>query len=52
MAPMDFLRLPLGIVSGFALFGELPDMWSVTGMVVVVSATLFIMLARERKRAA
>jgi drug/metabolite transporter (DMT)-like permease len=50
MAPMDFLRLPLGIVSGFALFGELPDLWSVTGMAIVVAATLFIMLARERKR--
>jgi len=50
MAPMDFLRLPLGIVSGFALFGELPDIWSVLGMAVVVSATLFIMLKRDRKR--
>jgi drug/metabolite transporter (DMT)-like permease len=51
IAPMDFLRLPLGIVSGFVLFGELPDLWSVAGMTIVVAATLFIMLARERKRA-
>lgn len=50
IAPMDFLRLPFGIVSGFLLFGELPDLWSVTGMATVVSATLFIMLARERRR--
>ena len=48
MAPLDFLRLPLGIVAGFTLFGELPDLWSVAGMAVVIAATLFIVLARER----
>ena len=50
MAPMDFCRLPLGILTGFVLFGELPDLWSTVGMAIVVAATLFIMLARAGRR--
>ncbi len=46
MAPMDFFRMPLGIVVGFLLFSELPDLWSVLGMAIVVGASLFIVLSR------
>jgi drug/metabolite transporter (DMT)-like permease len=48
MAPMDFCRLPLGILTGFVFFAELPDLLSVVGMVVVVGSTLYIVLARTR----
>ncbi len=46
MAPMDFTRLPLAILLGFVFFGELPDLLSVAGMVVIVGASLFILLSR------
>jgi drug/metabolite transporter (DMT)-like permease len=52
MAPMDFFRLPLGILTGFALFGEVPDLYSVAGMAIVVAASLFIVMARSAPRAA
>jgi drug/metabolite transporter (DMT)-like permease len=48
IAPMDFFRLPLGILAGFALFAELPELSSVAGMAIVVGASLFILLARTR----
>ncbi|HUA53165.1 MAG TPA: DMT family transporter [Candidatus Sulfotelmatobacter sp.] len=51
MAPMDFFRLPLGILVGFVLFGELPDAFSVLGMAIVVAASLFILMSRAAPRA-
>ena len=48
MAPMDYCRLPLGILTGFVLFAELPDALSVLGMVVVAVSTLYVVLARSR----
>jgi drug/metabolite transporter (DMT)-like permease len=51
MAPMDFFRLPLGILVGFVLFGELPDGFSTLGMVIVVAASLFILMSRTAPRA-
>jgi len=48
MAPMDFFRLPLSVLLGFALFTELPDLLAFAGMAVIVAASLFILLARTR----
>ena len=42
MAPMDFLRLPWSVAIGFVVFAELPDPWSLAGMVVVAVALLAI----------
>jgi len=50
MAPMDYCRLPLGILTGFVFFGELPDALSVLGMAVVVASTLYILTARSPAR--
>jgi drug/metabolite transporter (DMT)-like permease len=48
MAPMDFFRLPLAILLGFAVFAELPDLLALVGMAIIVAASLFILLARAR----
>ena len=51
MAPMDYCRLPFGILTGFVFFGELPDALSVLGMAIVVASTLYIVMARQAPRA-
>jgi drug/metabolite transporter (DMT)-like permease len=48
MAPMDFFRLPLAILLGFAVFAELPDLLGLVGMAIIVAASLFILLSRAR----
>jgi drug/metabolite transporter (DMT)-like permease len=51
MAPMDFFRLPLAILLGFAVFAELPDLLALAGMAIIVAASLYILLARSAKPA-
>jgi drug/metabolite transporter (DMT)-like permease len=52
MAPMDFFRLPLAVLLGFALFAELPDLPAFAGMAIIVAASLFILLSRAKPRVA
>ncbi len=42
MAPMDFLRLPWSVAIGLLVFAEVPDPWSVLGMLIVALALLAI----------
>ena len=50
VAPVDFCRLPIAAVMGYALFGELPDLATVAGAMVIIGATLYIGF-RERRLA-
>lgn len=56
-APFDFLRLPMAAVVGFVLFGELSDVWTWVGAVIIFAATTYIshretVLERQRRAAA
>ncbi|HEX5378662.1 MAG TPA: DMT family transporter [Phenylobacterium sp.] len=42
MAPVDYIRLVFSTVAGFALFHELPGVWTMAGAAVVVASTLLI----------
>jgi drug/metabolite transporter (DMT)-like permease len=42
VGPMDFLRMPLAVILGIALFAEIPDMWTVTGMVIIGLSSTYI----------
>lgn len=48
MAPLDFARLPMALLIGFAAFGEVPDTWSGLGMVVIAAASLYVVLGGAR----
>ncbi len=50
MAPMDFLRLPLSVAIGLAFFSEVPDLWSIVGMVVIGAASLAVVLSGRAPR--
>jgi drug/metabolite transporter (DMT)-like permease len=46
--PFDFARLPFAAAIAYPLFGQLPDLWTISGATVIFSATLFVTL-RERQ---
>lgn len=53
----DYLRLPFAGFVGWAIFSELPTVWTLVGAAVIVGSTLYIMrrearTAKERKLAA
>ena len=48
MMPLSFLRLPLIAATGFVLFGEVPNLWTMIGAVIIFSGAYF---ATWRERA-
>jgi drug/metabolite transporter (DMT)-like permease len=42
VVPYDYMRLIFAIALGFALFGERPDFWTLTGSAVLIVSTLYI----------
>ena len=49
-APFEYVALPLAVGWGYALFDEVPDAWSRTGIALIMGAGLF-MMAREAQLA-
>lgn len=49
IAPMDYLRLPFAGVTGFLVFAEMPDLWSVFGTVVIVGTSVYIARVEGRR---
>jgi len=50
LVPLDYSRIIYSAVLGYLLFGELPGLWSLAGMALIVSASLYLVLT-ERRRA-
>ena len=48
LAPFNYTSILWSILLGYALFGDLPDGWSIAGVVVVISSGLYI-THRERR---
>ena len=42
VAPFDYSRLIIAGGLGYAVFGEIPDGWTLAGASVIVAATLYI----------
>lgn len=42
VVPYDYLRLVFAILLGLALFGEIPDRWTLIGSAVLIASTLYI----------
>ncbi len=51
LTPLDYSRVLYSAVIGFAVFGELPGLWSLAGMAIILGASLYLVLT-ERRRAA
>ena len=57
VAPFEYLRLPFAVFMGWLIFGQMPEIWTYVGAVIVIASALYIaqreaQLARERRRAA
>jgi drug/metabolite transporter (DMT)-like permease len=50
LVPLDYSRIIYSAALGYLVFGELPGLWSLAGMAVIVSSSLYLVLT-ERRRA-
>ena len=42
VAPFEYVALPLAALWGWLIFGELPDYWASTGMLIIVGSGLYV----------
>jgi len=42
IAPFEYISLPLAVFWGYHLWGDLPDLWSVVGMLMIAGGGLFV----------
>jgi drug/metabolite transporter (DMT)-like permease len=49
--PFDFLRLPATALLAFALFGEIPDLWTWLGASVIFGASIYSVRHETRRQA-
>lgn len=47
LAPVDYVRLIFAVIAGYAMFGEVPDIWTWAGAAVIVGAVAY---ATHRER--
>lgn len=47
LAPLDFAKLIMAGIAGFAVFGEVPDLWTVLGSALIVGSTLLAAPSRR-----
>ena len=40
--PFDFLRLPFATLCGFALFNEIPNVWTLIGGLLIFATTYYL----------
>lgn len=50
LVPLDYFRIVYSAILAWALFGELPGLWSLAGMALIVSASLYLVLTERRPR--
>jgi len=48
LAPFDYAILIWATLLGFVLFGDLPDAWTITGALIIISSGLYL-IKRERR---
>ena len=49
LAPLDYSRIVYSAALGYLVFGELPGLWSVLGMMLIVASSLYLVLAEGRR---
>ncbi len=48
LVPLDYSRIVYSAVLGYLLFGELPGLWSLAGMALIVTSSLYLVLTEKR----
>ena len=52
IGPTEYIRLIFAAAFGFLIFGEVPDIWTVAGALIIVGATSFIARLESKKQKA
>lgn len=50
IAPFEYVALPLSVMWGWAVFGQLPDIWVTAGILLIACSGVYVFL-REKQRA-
>jgi drug/metabolite transporter (DMT)-like permease len=50
VAPFKYTSIPWGVLFGYLVWGDLPDLWILTGGAIVVGAGLYLLHRETRKR--
>ena len=48
LVPLDYSRIVYSAAFGFIVFGELPGLWSIVGMFLIVASSLYLVLLERR----
>ncbi len=48
LAPLDYTRILFAAIFGFFLFATIPDIWTITGALIIVASTLYITIREAR----
>lgn len=51
LAPFEYIALPLSVLWGFLLWGDVPDALALVGMALIVASGVFVVVRTERLRA-
>jgi drug/metabolite transporter (DMT)-like permease len=49
IAPLDLARLPMALLLGYVLFGEVPDALALVGMAIIGVTSIYTVVSRGRK---
>lgn len=49
LVPLDYSRIVYSAALGYLLFNEVPGPWSLTGMALIVAASLYLVLTEKRR---
>lgn len=50
LVPLDYFRIVYSAIIAYLVFGELPGVWSIAGMAIIVSASLYLVLTEKKRR--
>jgi len=49
VTPFEYLRIVFAAIAGFFIFSEVPDIWTITGGIIICTSTLFIAFREAAK---
>ena len=49
IAPFEYVALPLSVIWGWVVFGQLPDGWIAAGIVLIAGSGVYVFLREKRQ---
>ncbi len=50
LVPLDYFRIVYSAVIAYLVFGEMPGLWSIAGMTLIIGASLYLVLGEKKKQ--